>query len=98
MGTCRSLLLPAAVAALLILHGCGGTNQTINPFPEVAPPGTVVRSAKARNTAPVVSAADMAALAAGNREFACALYQRLARGDGNLVFSPLSISTALAMA
>jgi len=98
MATRRCLLLPAALAALLVASGCGGTNDIVDPFPEVDPPGTLVRSALARDTAPVVSEADMAALAAGNRAFACELYQQLASADGNLVFSPLSISTALAMA
>ncbi len=33
----------------------------------------------------------------GNNQFALALYQKLRTGDGNLFFSPYSISTALAM-
>jgi len=34
---------------------------------------------------------------AGNNEFGCKLYSRLAKQEGNLFFSPASISTALAM-
>jgi serpin B len=41
---------------------------------------------------------DLLAAAAGNREFAAALYGLLADGDGNVVFSPASIRLALAMA
>jgi len=41
--------------------------------------------------------ADVPALVQGNSEFALALYQQLAEKDGNLFFSPYSISTALAM-
>jgi serpin B len=41
--------------------------------------------------------ADVANLVTGNDEFALALYERLAAKDGNLFFSPYSISTALGM-
>lgn len=40
----------------------------------------------------------MNAVAAGHRQFACSLYHELAQGDGNLVFSPFSVSSAMAMA
>jgi serpin B len=43
------------------------------------------------------SSADQAAVIKGNNEFALNLYARLAEQDGNLFFSPLGISTALAM-
>jgi serpin B len=57
-----------------------------------------VRSQKQRDTAPAVSAADMDALASGNRVFAVDLYQQLRTGqDANFFFSPLSLSEALAM-
>ena len=49
-------------------------------------------------TAPLASlAADTAPLVAGNTQFALDLYARLGSGDGNLFFSPYSISTCLAM-
>jgi serpin B len=41
--------------------------------------------------------ANMLSLVTGNNEFALALNDQLARKDGNLFFSPYSISTALAM-
>lgn len=40
---------------------------------------------------------DLAAVVEGNNEFALDLYRRLAQKPGNKVFSPYSISTALAM-
>ncbi len=40
---------------------------------------------------------DVGAAAKGNREFALDLYAKLRTQDGNLFFSPYSISTALAM-
>ncbi len=42
-------------------------------------------------------AADTAPLVAGNTQFALDLYGRLKSGDGNLFFSPCSISTCLSM-
>lgn len=61
-------------------------------------PGTLVRSNKPHDPAPMVPDADLKALADGNREFACSLYHEIAGGEGNLVFSPMSVSTAMAMA
>ena len=58
----------------------------------------VSRSFKERNAAPDVSEADLQALAGGNNAFAFDLYGALAGAEGNLFFSPHSISTALAMA
>jgi serine protease inhibitor len=40
---------------------------------------------------------DAKSVAQGNNVFACELYARLAKQDGNLFFSPYSISTALGM-
>jgi serpin B len=47
--------------------------------------------------APAVVSPDVMALAQGNNQFAFDLYRRLAKLDGNLIFSPYSISSALAM-
>src|SRR4051812_41669453 len=40
---------------------------------------------------------DVATLVQGNNDFALTLYQRLAKDNGNLFYSPYSISSALAM-
>src|ERR1700721_2603652 len=45
-----------------------------------------------------VAAADRTAVVEGNNAFAFALYGQLRNRNGNLFFSPESISTALAMA
>jgi serpin B len=50
-----------------------------------------------RETSPQVPAADLEELAAGNSAFALDLYQALRVEEGNLFFSPYSISVALAM-
>jgi serpin B len=57
----------------------------------------VIKSDKHRITSPNVSAADEALLVEGNSDFALNLYQALKQGDGNLFYSPYSISLALAM-
>ncbi len=46
---------------------------------------------------PAVDPADLKALVQGNNEFAFDLYKRLSQKEGNIIFSPYSISTALAM-
>jgi serpin B len=47
---------------------------------------------------PASNAADKTAVVEGNNAFAVDLYSRLRNQDGNLFFSPASVSTALAMA
>ena len=56
-----------------------------------------VKSDKPRITSPDVSPADEALLGEGNSAFALDLYQALREKDGNLFYSPHSISLALAM-
>ena len=57
----------------------------------------ILQSEKARVTEPPVSQGDLATLVDGNSEFAFDLYQTLKDIDGNLFYSPYSISLALAM-
>src|SRR5690242_8313234 len=77
----------ASVAALAA--GCG----------DGARPGTAAeaRSTASRITAPSVPASDAAELATDNRAFAVDLHQVLRTQPGNLVYSPASISIAIAM-
>jgi serpin B len=79
-------LLSAALAA------CSSDNSNGNQQDV-----TIAKSAAARVTDPVVSAADSATFASDNQAFALAAYHKMAVKDGNLVFSPASISIALAM-
>jgi serpin B len=67
------------------------------PTPDNSQAFAVAKSTKARVTEPQVSAADLESLVQGNNEFALALYQELRTQEGNLVYSPYSISQALAM-
>jgi len=59
--------------------------------------GELLISDKPRETSPEVSEADLALLVEGNSMFAFKLYQALREQDGNLFYSPHSISVALAM-
>ena len=60
-------------------------------------PGQAAQAIASRNMNPDVPAGDLEQLVAGNSEFAWALYQEVRRGQGNIFYSPYSISTALAM-
>jgi len=64
-----------------------------------SPPASVglLKSDKERITSPMVNQSDMTMLVNGDSEFAFNLYQALKQEDGNLFYSPYSISLALAM-
>jgi len=57
----------------------------------------VIHSDKARVTSPVVNQADTVSLVDGDNAFAFNLYKSLKGDAGNMLFSPYSISMALAM-
>ena len=57
----------------------------------------VLKSDKERITSPDVSTSEQALLVEGNSAFAFELYQALKGEEGNLFYSPYSISLALAM-
>jgi len=59
--------------------------------------GEILRSDKQRVTSPNVNETDLTTLVDGNSVFAFDLYQSLREKDGNLFYSPYSISLALAM-
>jgi serine protease inhibitor len=57
----------------------------------------VVSASRAEDGPKALAETDVKALVGGNNEFALDLYARLAKKEGNLVFSPYSVSNALAM-
>jgi serpin B len=59
--------------------------------------GELLKSDKERITSPDVSPSEQALLVEGNSAFAFELYQALREQEGNLFYSPHSISVALAM-
>jgi serpin B len=60
-------------------------------------PGQLLKSDKDRTTSPDVSTSEQALLVEGNSAFAFELYQALKGKEGNIFYSPYSISLALAM-
>ena len=80
----------ALALAGIALAACDGT-------PGGPLPVATAQSSKARVEHPAVSTADATALAEGNTAFALSLYATLKTLPGNIVFSPASISLALAM-
>ena len=90
-------LATIVVVALFAAGGCdrgdgGNGGNGLTP-----PPGEEARSEKARVTSPDVPQADLTELVTGNSAFAFDLYQQIRDREGNLFYSPHSISLALAM-
>ena len=84
---------------LLLLSAIISVSFTACGQPLVSPPegANAQISEKSRNTHPKIDHVDLSTLSDGNGEFAFDLYQNLQNTDGNLFFSPYSISQALAM-
>lgn len=80
------------------LSGCGSTSPSISISDEtVLATGEYLHSEKERVSAPEISNGDRKKLVEGNMEFALDLYQQLVEDEDNFMFSPYSISSALAM-
>lgn len=98
----RRTLAPLFLLSLAAAIGC---ESSTTPLPEPGgdechdadTPGCVIRSDQQRIMSPDVPAADQQALVSGNSAFALDLYQQVRQKEGNLFYSPFSISTALAM-
>jgi len=91
---------PFAFALSLFAVGCAESPAPPDELVDCADaskPGCVVASDKQRITNPSVPVADQKAAVLGNTAFALDLYQQLRTEKGNLFYSPLSISEALAM-
>ena len=83
----KKILVTILVIALLLpLAACTNTAKA-----------EVIKSNVKRETSPDISLADGETLVEGNSSFAFDLYQALKETDGNLFYSPYSISQALAM-
>lgn len=82
----KKLLLILTALVTLSLTACGQ--------PVAA---DIVKSDKSRITAPDTTAAELKILVDGNTAFAFDLYKSLKTKDGNIFYSPYSLSTALAM-
>jgi serpin B len=82
----KVILLLLSMILTLSLAGCAGAVEA-----------SELKSDKPRDTSPSVSSDELAALVEGNNAFALNLYRLLSESDGNLFYSPYSISEALAM-
>ncbi|MFO0585981.1 MAG: serpin family protein [Polyangiaceae bacterium] len=91
-----SFLLGSLALTLAFAAGCDGSSSS-GECTDADKPGCVVESSKQRIQNPDVPAADTAELVKGNSKFAFDLYQQLRAEQGNLFYSPYSISLALAM-
>ncbi|MGA2671011.1 MAG: serpin family protein [Dehalococcoidia bacterium] len=80
------------VLALVLLVPVIASIQLVQPAA-----AEVLKSDKERITSPDISASEKALLVEGNSAFAFELYQALKGNEGNLFYSPYSISLALAM-
>lgn len=80
--------LTSALVAVVLL-GLAACAQPVS--------GEVIKSERQRVASPDVNKADLTTLVTGNSSFAFDLYQAVRNADGNLFYSPHSISLALAM-
>jgi serpin B len=96
---------------LIFSIGCDSIVEPVTQIPDVestqvsedAPTVTpakdiLVKSDLARETDPQIPLENLQTLAKNNTEFSSAFYQQIRSKDGNIIFSPFSISLALSMA
>ena len=84
-----AFVMALCLAAPALLAAC------VRGYPSAAR-SDELRSHK-KHAAPAAGSADLAALVDGNSAFAFDLYQALKEQDGNLIYSPHSVSVALSM-
>ena len=91
-------LIAISLVLALVTGACSGavSIETTESPDASSVPGVLITSNVGRAD-PDAGASNVSAVATGMRAFAADLYGRLAPGDGNLVFSPVSVYVALAM-
>ncbi len=99
----KKFIVGIVLISLILMSSCSVKEtqmpQATDVKTEVTPmEGGLVKSDLAMETLPQVDADQIAALAEGNTAFASAFYALLQENEGNLIFSPFSISLALSMA
>jgi len=88
-------ILISSVLVILII-GLSACTPTA-PGESIQATGMILQSEKQREQSPEIAPADISSLTDGNSIFAFNLYKLLSEDDGNLFYSPYSISAALAM-
>jgi serpin B len=89
----KKLMIWALVIVLIGLAAC----TPAAPVDTIKATGITLKSEKQRNESPKVASSDISSLTDGNGVFAFNLYKLVSQEEGNLFFSPYSISAALAM-
>jgi hypothetical protein len=84
----RQIICVCIILMLGLLAACGNV---------VADTGAVAKSDLARELAPAIPAANAHSLQDGNSAFAFDFYHQVSAQDGNMVYSPYSITLAAAM-
>jgi len=95
----KNVILLLTLVMLVGLAACTPKTPDVSEVSDamVLASGATLQSEKTRIETPEVSKSDQIGLADGNGAFAFDLYQQLKNRDGNLFYSPYSISAALAM-
>jgi serpin B len=97
----KVICITLALITITVLLACNPTTKSEAALPSgrlLLASGDALQSEKQRETSLEMDQADLTALVTGNNSFAFDLYQTLKNTDGNLFYSPYSISEALAMA
>ena len=89
----KKVILLVLVTILIGLVACTSTA----PGNTIQATGMTLKSEKQRNESPEVALSDISSLTDGNGVFAFNLYKLVSQEEGNLFYSPYSISAALAM-
>jgi len=88
--------IPIVWTLVVLLIGLAACTPTA-PGESIQATGTILQSEKQREQSPEVAPADISSLTDGNSVFAFNIYKLLSEEEGNLFYSPYSISAALAM-
>ncbi|MHC1623883.1 MAG: serpin family protein [Candidatus Methanospirareceae archaeon] len=87
---------PILLVLVIVLIGLVACTPTA-PGNTIKATGMTLKSEKQRNESPEVAPVDISSLTDGNGVFAFNLYKLVSQEEGNLFYSPCSISAALAM-
>ena len=102
----RKFVLGMIFISLILLSACQTAGEVVDPVDPVDPPDPevveqhvdFVKSELARETNPSVDEGQVLTLAQDNAAFALLFYDQIRTEDGNIIFSPFSLSLALSMA
>ena len=99
----KKLIVGIVLLSLILMPSCSPmetpTTEPTDESADMTPvEGGYVKSDLAMETVPQANVDQINALAQGNAQFASDFYALITENDGNLIFSPFSISLALSMA